>query len=109
MKNHRSISLGLRPFGFSQGLCVPRNNNRFSDIPLSSLTKVAVGRKPSNVSQKRPQRRSSEVRFFYISISQHFDFREKLYVSSITFSSAEVNQTITFSSAKVNQTIILVF
>ena len=97
IKTTRSISLGIRPFGMSQALCIPPDyyersvfseklTHKYSsecivrklsaDRKLSSSSlssKVAVGRKPSNVSSlKRPQRRSSEVRvcfFIYLFIN----------------------------------------
>lgn len=90
LKTTRSISVEIRPFGMSQCLTLPPNYHEkiaqsydqlyrsdlsrsesmirktsltCSDRKISSfICKVAVGRKPSNVSQKRLQRRSSEVR-----------------------------------------------
>lgn len=59
-KCSRSISLAIRPFGFSQALDIPSDFHvRFQNNVFSS-PKAAVSRKPSNALQKRP-RRCSEV------------------------------------------------
>ena len=117
LKTNRSISLVIRPFGMSHCLTLPCNyhekiaqsydrlyrsdlsrsesmicktSSTCSDRSISSfISKVAVGRKPSNVSQKRPQRRSSEVRtwFFYLFIRLNVkESTEKLHSEIKSFS-----------------------
>ena len=123
LKTTRSISLGIRPFGMSQCLTLPSNyhekiaqsydrlyqsdlsrsesmirktSSACSDQKSSSfISKVAVGRKPSNVSQKRPQRRSSEVRTcFFVTFYQKKYVKEstkKLHRAMTSFSCSPIN------------------